>query len=116
MVLRYLYTAALPAWEELQGAGREVEDNGAAGVSGGAGRGSLELEVLKAADLFQAEGLLKHCLDGFRGKLTVQTVAEQLMWAHTHGPAEARAVATEYFVAHGRAVRVRQCGERCDFL
>jgi len=61
--------------------------------------------VLKAADLFQAEGLLKHCLEGFRGALTVHTVAEQLAWAHTHGPAEARAIATEYFVAHGRAVR-----------
>ena len=74
---------------------------------GGAGRGALELEVLKAADLFQAEGLLKHCLEGFRGALTVQTVAEHLVWAHTRGPAEARAAATEYFIAHGRAVRVR---------
>ena len=150
MVLRYLYTAALPSWEELQGAGREAEDDGAAGGSSGrgnggssrggqrgsnggqggaggskgkgkgkskgkeaagsehegrAGRGALALEVLKAADLFQAEGLLKHCLEGFRGALTVHTVTEQLVWAHMHGPAEARAVATEYFVAHGRAVR-----------
>ena len=154
VVLRYLYTAALPSWEELQGAGREAEDDGAAGGSsgrgnggsskggqggaggskgkgkgkskgkeaagsedvGGAGRGALALEVLKAADLFQAEGLLKHCLEGFRGALTVHTVAEQLVWAHTRGPAEARAVATEYFIAHGRAVRVRQYGGRCDFL
>ena len=154
MVLRYLYTAALPSWEELQGAGREAEDDGAAGGSSGrgnggsskggqggaggskgkgkgkskgkeaagsehegrAGRGALALEVLKAADLFQAEGLLKHCLEGFRGALTVHTVAEQLVWAHTRGPLEARAVATEYFIAHGRAVRVRQYGGRCDFL
>ena len=72
---------------------------------GRAGRGALALEVLKAADLFQAEGLLKHCLEGFRGALTVHTVAEQLVWAHTRGPAAARAMATEYFVAHGRAVR-----------
>ena len=33
----------------------------------GEGGRFLELEVLKAADLFQAEGLLKHCLEGFRG-------------------------------------------------
>ena len=31
----------------------------------GEGRAALELEVLKAADLFQAEGLLKHYLEGF---------------------------------------------------
>ena len=151
MVLRYLYTAALPSWEELRGAGREAEDDGAAGGSsgrgnggsskggqggaggskgkgkgksegkeaagsedeGGAGRGALALEVLKAADLFQAEGLLKHCLEGFRGALTVHTVAEQLVWAHTRGPAAARAMATEYFVAHGRAVKV---GGWCSLL
>ena len=73
----------------------------------GAGRAALELKVLKAADLFQAEGLLKHCLEGFRRALTVHTVVEQLVWAHKCGPAEARAVATEYFVANARAVRVR---------
>jgi hypothetical protein len=37
----------------------------------------------------------------------VDTVVEQLVWAHKCGPAEAQAVATEFFVAHGRAVRVR---------
>jgi hypothetical protein len=65
--------------------------------------------MLKAADLFQAQGLLKHCLEGFRGGLTVHTVVKQLVWAHKRGPgpAEARAIATEYFVAHGRAVQVR---------
>ena len=52
-------------------------------------RAEREREVLKAADLFQAEGLLKHCLEGFRGALTVHTVAEQLVWAHTRGPLEA---------------------------
>ena len=77
--------------------------------SEGAGRAALELKVLKAADLFQAEGLLKHCLEGFRRALTVHTVVEQLVWAHKRGPAEARTVATEYFVAHVRAVRVRAC-------
>jgi hypothetical protein len=144
-VLRYLYMAAVPAWEEMQGTGTGAEGGGAAGgghggrwkgggkgggggkgkggskgkskgkgkeaagseEDDGAGRTSLELEVLKAADLFQAEGLLKHCLEGFRGALTVHTVVEQLVWAHKHGPEEARAVATEFFVAHGRGVRVR---------
>ena len=55
---------------EVEGKGKE-----AAGSEGdeGAGRAALELEVLKAADLFQAEGLLKHCLEGFRGALTVHT-------------------------------------------
>ena len=147
VVLRYLYTAAVPAWEELQGTETSAEEDGAAGgghggrgkgggkgggkgkgKSGskgksngkgkgkeaadseedeGAGRAALELKVLKAADLFQAEGLLKHCLEGFRRALTVHTVVEQLVWAHKCGPAEARAVATEYFVANARAVRVR---------
>jgi hypothetical protein len=147
VVLRYLYTAAVPAWEELQGTETSAEEDGAAcgghggrgkgggkgggkgkGKSGskgksngkgkgkeaadseedeGAGRAALELKVLKAADLFQAEGLLKHCLEGFRRALTVHTVVEQLVWAHKHGPAEARAIATEYFVANARAVRVR---------
>jgi hypothetical protein len=63
--------------------------------------------VLTAADRFQAQGLLKHCLEGFRGGLTVHTVVEQLVWAHKRGPAEARAVATDFLVAHVRAVRVR---------
>jgi hypothetical protein len=141
VVLRYLYTAAVPAWEELQGTGTGAEEDGAGGrggggkgggKGGGGGKGKggskgkgkgkeaagseedegsgpapLELEVLKAADLFQAEGLLKHCLEGFRRALTVHTVVEQLVWAHKRGPAEARAVATEYFVANARAVRVR---------
>ena len=90
---------------------RKGKDNGKGkGAAGSeedeeAGREALELEVLKAADLFQAEGLLKHCLEGFRGALTVHTVVEQLLWAHKRGPAEARAVATEFFAAHGRDVR-----------
>jgi hypothetical protein len=86
-VLRYLYTAAMPAWEELQGTRTSAEEDGAGGRGGGgkgggkgggggkgkgkgkeaagseedegAGRAALELEVLKAADLFQAQGLLK---------------------------------------------------------
>jgi hypothetical protein len=154
VVLRYLYTAAVPAWEELQGTGTSAEGGWAAGgrhggrgTEGGKGGGgdkgkggskckgkgkgkevvdteddaaaertALELEVLKAADLFQAEGLLKHCLERFRGGLTVHTVAEQLVWAHTRGPEEARAVATEFFAAHCRAIWVRAlCAVCIDF-
>jgi hypothetical protein len=137
VVLRYLYTAAVPAWEELQGTGTSAKEDGASGRGGsgkrggkgggggkgkgkgkskeaagseddeGGGRAALELEVLKAADLFQAEGLLKHCLEGFRGGLTVHTVVEQLVWAHTCRPEEARAVATEFFAAHCCAILVR---------
>jgi hypothetical protein len=136
VVLRFLYTGELPAWEELQSAGTGAEENGAAaGGQGGRGSGrgkgrgtgtgkeaagsedetgtlraSLELEVLKAADLFQAEGLRKHCLEGFRRGLTVHTAVEQLVWAQARGPAEARAIATEFFVANSRAIRVRVCG------
>ena len=33
-------------------------------------------EVLKAADLFQSEGLLKHCLVAFQRGLTVHTAIE----------------------------------------
>jgi hypothetical protein len=50
-----------------KGNGKEAADSE---EDEGAGRAALELEVLKAADLFQAEGLLKHCLKGFRGGLT----------------------------------------------
>jgi hypothetical protein len=64
-------------------------------------------EVLKAADLFQAEGLLKHCLEAFGGGLTVGTAAEALVWAHLSGPEEARQMATEYFVGKVRQIQVR---------
>jgi hypothetical protein len=47
-----------------KGKGKEAADSE---EDEGAGRAALELKVLKAADLFQAEGLLKHCLEGFRG-------------------------------------------------
>ena len=65
--------------------------------------------MLKAADLFQAEGLLKHCLEAFRRGLTVHTAIEQLVWAHTHGPAEARTMATDYFVRNGNRIKVLPC-------
>ena len=63
-------------------------------------------EVLKAADMLQAEGLLKHCLEAFRGGLTVHTAIEHLVWAHTEGPEEARGAAMAYVVEHMRAIQV----------
>ena len=66
----------------------------------------LERAVLKAADLFRVEGLLEHCVEAFGRGLKVNTAVEQLVWAHNHGPAEARAVATEYFVRNGRRIQV----------
>jgi len=69
-----------------------------------------ELEVLKAADLLRAEGLLQHCLEGFGGGMTVATAVEELVWAHQEGPAEAREMATEFFVRNCKAIRVRAWG------
>jgi hypothetical protein len=136
VVLRHLYTAEVPAWQELQGAG---EDAGGGGASGGrvkvgkgkgkgkvgrggggqggaagvggegegaAGGGGLLWEVLKAADMLQAEGLLEHCLEAFRGGLTVHTAIEHLVWAHKHGPEEARELAMAYGAKHFRAIQV----------
>jgi hypothetical protein len=104
VVLRYLYTAAKPAWEELQGTGTNAEGGagggghggrgkgggrgggggkGKGGIKGkskgkgkeaadsendeGAGRAALELEVLKAADLFQAGGAVEALPGGVPG-------------------------------------------------
>jgi hypothetical protein len=132
VVLRYLYTAEVPTWAEAGegGAGscgggdkrRKAGGGGAGGKRGDGGRGGkgkgkeegaaaggrrMKLEVLKAADLLRAEGLLQHCLEGFREALTVATAVEQLVWAQQEGPAEARAIATDYFVANCKAIRVR---------
>ena len=63
--------------------------------------------MLQAADLFQAEGLLKHCLETFRLSLTLHTAVECLVWAHLHGPLQARTLAAEYVVRHGKAIQVR---------
>ncbi len=52
--------------------------------------------MLKASDLYRLEGLLQHCVEAFGRGLKVDTVIEQLVWAHIDGPAEARTVATEY--------------------
>ena len=73
----------------------------------------MELEVLKAADLLRAEGLLQHCLESFRGGMTVATAVEELVWAHQEGPAEAREMATDFFVRNRKAIRVRVC-DGCD--
>jgi hypothetical protein len=62
--------------------------------------------VLKAADLFRVEGLLEHCVEAFGRGLKVNTAIEQLVWAHSDGPAEARKVATEFFVRNCRRIRV----------
>jgi DNA-binding beta-propeller fold protein YncE len=102
VVIRYLYSAQLP--------------EGGAGTGGGQGAGGdgedategqvLERAVLKAADLFRLEELLQHCVEAFGRRLKVDTAVEQLVWAHTDGPAEARTVATEYMVRNGRRIRV----------
>ena len=94
VVLWYLYTAELPESAE-RGGGEEAK-----------GGRVLERAVLKAADLFRVEGLLEHCVEAFGRGLKVDTAVEQLVWAHNHGPAEARTVATEYFARNGRRIQV----------
>ncbi len=131
VVLRYLYTAELPeSGEGGAGAGEERGEggSGAGGVGSGKGKGEgckgkdtggdgeeveagqvLERAVLKAADLFRVEGLLEHCVEAFGRGFKVDTAVEQLVWAHNHGPAEARTVATEYFVPMACAFRLVSC-------
>ena len=141
MVLRYLYTGALPEWEDKndgggeeagtkggkdrkggkagkagkgggggkakggkEGKGKEAED-GPGKEAAGAGRAEVR-EVVQAADMFQAEGLLKHSLEEFRKGLTVETAAEGLVWAHLEGPEAARRIASEFVVANGRRIQV----------
>jgi hypothetical protein len=105
VVLRYLYTAEVP--ESGEGGAGAGGGNGAGGDGEEAAAGQvLERAVLKAADLFRVEGLLEHCVEAFGRGLKVKTAVEQLVWAHNHGPAEARTVATEYFVRNGRRIRV----------
>ena len=94
-----------------KGKGGRGGQGGAAGVVGGEGEGAaggngLVREVLKAADMLQAEGLLTHCLEAFRGGLTVHTAIEHLVWAHTHGPEEARVISMAYVAQHYRAIQV----------
>jgi DNA-binding beta-propeller fold protein YncE len=130
VVLRYLYTGEVPEW--MQGAaavvkGRSllgVKENGKCASVGdrcgasqwnesqvdyareGADKMALGREVLKAADLFQAEGLLKHCLEAFRSSLTARTAIEQLVWAHHQGPEEAHRAAISYVELHRKTIQV----------
>ena len=84
------------------------------------------LNILKAADMLQAEGLFRHCLEALRGGLTVHTAIEHLVWAHKRRPEEVRAMATEFCCQHGNRVllptaepsgRMRErrwrCSRRC---
>jgi hypothetical protein len=98
---------------------------GKAGDGGGRGEGGATGEgegkwaadgggrvrrVLKAADMMQVDVFFKHCLEAFRGGLTVHTAIEHLVWSHRDGPAEVRAMATAFFVVNGRAIRVSVLG------
>jgi len=84
--------------------GKEAKDGGEAEAE--AGDQAEVREVLKAADMFRAEGLLKHCLEAFGKGLTVGTAVEGLVWAHGSGPEAARRVAEAYVVAHFKAIQV----------
>ena len=59
--------------------------------------------------MLQAEGLLKHCLEAFRGGLMVHTAIEHLVWAHKHGPQEARGLAMAPCVCSCVCVCARAC-------
>jgi hypothetical protein len=63
-------------------------------------------ELLRVGDRFQAWGLYEHCLAEFWRALTVETAMLQLVWAHRHGPAGARAVALEYVTANCQDIQV----------
>ena len=105
-----------------KGKGKGSQGQGGKGAGGDGGklkgdgeeakrRQVLEREVLQAAYLFRLEALLEHCVEAFRRGLKVDTAVEELVWAHLVGPAEARTVATEYFVRNGRRIQV---GSMCD--
>jgi hypothetical protein len=66
------------------------------------------LNILKAADMLQAEGLFRHCLEAFGGGLTVHTAIEHLVWAHKHGPEGARGLAMTYVVQHYKTIQVTE--------
>ena len=67
--------------------------------------------IYSLSNLFRLEALLEHCVEAFRRGLKVDTAVEELVWAHLVGPAEARTVATEYFVRNCRRIQV---GSMCD--
>jgi len=135
VLLRFLYTGELPArgggglrGQDGEGGSGRVAIAGVGKVRGG--RKGMEgakvkddndwededeeeeeaesevQELLKVADRFQAEGLYKHCLHEFGRALTVQTAIQQLVWAHSRGPAGAREVALQYVTANRHAIQV----------
>ncbi len=110
VVLRYLYTAALPE-SSKEGAGAGGGNGAGGGAEEAKRRQELAREVLTAADLFRLEALLEHCVEAFGRGLKVDTAVEELVWAHLFGPAETRKAATEYFVLNGRRIQV---GSICD--
>ena len=63
--------------------------------------------MLKAADLFQAGALLKHCLDAFGRGLTAGTAVEALVWAHGSGPEEALRIAQDFRDMQFQSIQVR---------
>jgi len=94
------------------------------GIGGGVGKGkggevcmhgegedsarwqTVEQDLLKVADLFQVEGLLKHYLEIFQQSLTLHTAVEHLVWAYLHGPHEACTLAAAYVLQHFKAIQV----------
>jgi len=136
VLLRNLYTAEVPVGEDSRrlvqqrvvmvvrvervgggvggtrqaGAGGTGEGGGKRDEHKGAGRRqAMAREVFKATDVFQAEGLLNHCLKTFRLSLTLHTAVECLVWTHLHGPRQARALTADYLVQHGKTIQVRIC-------
>ncbi len=89
-----------------KGKGSTGKNDKGAGGGEATRRQVLERPVLKASDLYRLEGLLQHCVEAFGRGLKVDTVIEQLVWAHSDGPAEARTVATEYFVRNCGRIQV----------
>jgi hypothetical protein len=92
---------------EGKGGGGGGGQGGVAGVVGGEGEGAVGSKGLVR---LQAEGLLKHCLEAFRGGLTVHTAIEHLVWAYKHGPEEARGLAMAYVVQHIKTIQVTEAG------
>ena len=63
-------------------------------------RQAIAWKVLTTADLFQAEGLLTHCLKTFKLSLTLHTTIECLVCAHLHGPLQICTLAIDYVGWH----------------
>ena len=85
VVLKYIYTSKISMWGLDQ---------------------SLQIDIIKAADMMQLEGLLDHCMEVFHGELTVANVVQRLTWAYIDGPLVARDIAKKFFSEHARTVKV----------